>query len=60
MRWIQFVFLTASLVSLFVIRPPRTSRKVIRALDELASESAYGREDSSSNGEGPQDLHNRR
>jgi hypothetical protein len=42
MHWIQFVLLTASLVSLFIVRPPRAQRKAIRALDEFAS-GASGR-----------------
>ena len=59
MRWIQFVFLTASLVSLFIIRPPRAQRKVIRALDEFASGASgrgYGRADSSTNEEATGNL----
>ncbi len=62
MRWIQFVFLTASLVSLFIVRPPRAQRKAIRALDEFASGASgrgYGRADSSTSKEAIGNLQER-
>ena len=57
MRWIQFVFLTASLVSLFVVRTPRAQKKALRALDEFASGSVYGPEETSSGAEETRGFH---
>jgi len=57
MRRIQFVFLTASLVSLFVVRTPRAQKRAIRALDEFASGSDYGPEETSSGAEETRGFH---
>ena len=47
MRWIHFAVDTASLVSLFLVRPPRAHREAIRAIETFAPPDGSGREHSS-------------
>ena len=59
MRWTHFVFLTASLVSLFVVRRPRAQWRAIRALDDFVSQRGYGWARSSTSEEATRNLRDR-
>jgi len=59
MRWIQIVPVTASLVSLFIVRAPRMQRTAMRALDEFASGRGYGRTDVASSEKASEGLQDR-